>query len=334
MPKACILIRHPTYIEGQTTYARNFLKVLSMIYGKDLKIIVSTRNAHNTPYELYIRESLLLIKYQSCDDIHILNINKVLPLATRVIMKIHARTITYQFSYLPTIHSDWRIKRAIIEKGSQIIIGTSRRIAELFSKAYFIHPPINIELFKPGNKKKAKETLGLPGNTKLIGYIGDIDMKRGIDIVIDTAIKYSREGVKTLMVTPRLDSITKETLEKLKQAYKDKAIIWITKPTPIWLIYNAIDVLLLPIRGEYPTEPPATLLEALSSGTPVIGTKSSSMSDYEELYIAVNENEIPEVIDVAFENEDLRAKARDFAVKNLSYEAVANKLSRVLHICQ
>jgi glycosyltransferase involved in cell wall biosynthesis len=243
--------------------------------------------------------------------------------------------ISYQFSYLPAVHSNWKVKEALIERGSKIVIGTSRRITNLFSNGVFIYPPVDIELFKPREKEYTRHILRLPSNKIIIGYVGDIDVNRGFDVVAKLAAELGGDDIKFLITYLRIDNITRDVMVSIKRALKKNSLI-VKRTIPVWYVYNAVDVLLLPIRNSYPTEPPATLLEALASGTPVIGGPSPSLKDYESLYIKVKDDDyldvVKQIIDIRKELNELSIRAREFAVKNLSYQAVLQRLSKIVNM--
>ena len=328
--RICVAVRHPTFKEGQTAFARGFLKVLKMLYGNELLVIDTVENGLRNKYLFYLYEFMTILS-EPCDTIHVLNLNK--SLISIIGSSGFKELITYQFSYLPEIHSNWRVKRALIEHGSKLVIGTSMRIAELFSNGFFTYPPVNTELFRPRDKVIIRRLLGLPTDKVLIGYVGDIDVNRGFDVVAKLAAELGSDDIKFLIAYLRIDNVTRDIMVNIKRALKKNALI-VKRTMPVWYVYNAVDVLLLPIRNLYPTEPPATLLEALASGTPVIGGPSPSMDDYVGLYMRVKDDDylsaVKQAIDMRMELNELSIKARGFATKNLSYQAVLHRLGKVL----
>jgi glycosyltransferase involved in cell wall biosynthesis len=328
--RICAAVRHPTFKEGQTAFARGFLKVLKMLYGNELLVIDTVENGLRNKYLFYLYEFMTILS-EPCDTIHVLNLNK--SLISVIGSSGFKELITYQFSYLPEIHNYWRVKRTLIEHGSKLVIGTSRRIAELFSNGFFTYPPVDTELFRPRDKVIVRQLLRLPTDKVLIGYVGDIDVNRGFDIVAKLAAELGGNDVKFLIIYLRIDNVMRDVMVNIKRALKKNALI-VRRTVPIWYIYNAVDVLLLPIRNSYPTEPPATLLEALASGTPVIGGPSPSMDDYAGLYIKIKDDDylstVKQAIDMRVGLDELSIKAREFTAKNLGYQAVLYRLSKVL----
>jgi len=326
--KVCAAIRHPTRREGQTAFAREFLKVLRMIYGDEL-IAIETDNcaipSKNIKNMFLLCEAAKILSAR-CDVVYLLNVNKLL--ITALNLRRH-RVLSFQFSYLPEIHSNWKVKRALIERGSTLVVGTSRRIARLFNNGVFTYPPVDTDLFKPRDKLYVRRLLGLPVDKFIVGYVGDLDVNRGFDVAARLAAELGGDRVKFLITSLRIENLPKEVLLHLKKALSKNAIV-IKGLTPIWYIYNAVDVLLLPISGPYPTEPPATLLETLASGAPVIGGSSPTMDDYVGLYIRVKDdylNVVKQAIDMkSIELNELGIRGREFAMKKLSYQTILQNL--------
>jgi glycosyltransferase involved in cell wall biosynthesis len=337
--EACALLRHLALKEGQAALTRGFLKALKMIYGGKLYVVDTVE--HATPlrplgfifkgesfkYLLYAFEVMKALSTHY-EVVHVLNVNK--PLISIIGSLGLRNVVTYQFSYLPEVHAYWRIKKVLIEKGSRVVIGTSKRISELFNKGLFTYPPVDVELFKPRDKRIARLALNLPSDKVIIGYVGDIDIGRGFDVVARLVATLGSSDVKFFIAYQRIDTLTKNIVDDLKRALRRRALI-MRRATPVWYVYNAVDVLLLPIHKTYPTEPPATLIEALASGTPVVGGASLSMRDYESLYIRVDDcDDYAEVVSNIMVNKEflheLGKRSREFALENLSYQVVSRRL--------
>jgi hypothetical protein len=60
------------------------------------------------------------------------------------------------------------------------------------------------------------------------------------------------------------------------------------------------------------------------------------MKDYESLYIKVKDDDyldvVKQIIDIRKELNELSIRAREFAVKNLSYQAVLQRLSKIVNM--
>ncbi|MEM2561523.1 MAG: glycosyltransferase family 4 protein, partial [Candidatus Bathyarchaeia archaeon] len=80
------------------------------------------------------------------------------------------------------------------------------------------------------------------------------------------------------------------------------------------LFYNAVNILVLPFKRPYAfTEPPLVVLEALSSGTPLITTPMGSIAEYTEheynaIHVAPHPRDIANAINKLIQGEDLRQR--------------------------
>jgi len=75
--RICVAVRHPTFKEGQTAFARGFLKVLKMLYGNELLVIDTAKHDLRNKYLLYLYEFVTILN-KPCDTVHVLNLNKPL----------------------------------------------------------------------------------------------------------------------------------------------------------------------------------------------------------------------------------------------------------------
>ncbi|MGB9622473.1 MAG: glycosyltransferase, partial [Candidatus Bathyarchaeia archaeon] len=79
--------------------------------------------------------------------------------------------------------------------------------------------------------------------------------------------------------------------------------------------------------------PPMTLLEALSSGTPVIASMSPSMLDYRGLHMGVKDDEWHEILSIISDDDLLREygeKARKYMVESHGYDSIMGRLKELL----
>ncbi|MGQ9468438.1 MAG: glycosyltransferase [Nitrososphaerales archaeon] len=115
--------------------------------------------------------------------------------------------------------------------------------------------------------------------------------------------------------------------------------IILDKVTSVELFYNAVDVLVSPFRKPYlPTDPPVTIVEALSSGTPLITTPVGAIKgvvneDRGLLVKPGNVNMLKDALEYLLSDEKVRKKlgsnARDYTVKNLSLEVIGQKIKKI-----
>lgn len=195
------------------------------------------------------------------------------------------------------------------------------------SKIKVIYNSCNDMLFKPRSKSLARTQIHFPGNKKLILFVGNFVEIKGIFVLLESIKELRKEFVfETLLIG------NGEEKEKLETAIRDsnlsefiKLVDWQT-PEKLCYFYNAADVFVLPsyIEGNS-----IALLEAMSSGLPIVTTNSGGNSEC----ILNNENGflvpsgdsriLARKIKEILLNEDL---AQSFSQKSI--EMYANKFSK------
>lgn len=130
--------------------------------------------------------------------------------------------------------------------------------------------PINTNLFKPRDKKEAREACMLPQNTKLIlfGSVKITDKRKGIDYLVEACNllvkKYPELSAQLGVVVFGKRSEELEELLPLKVYPLD----YVSNEHQIVDIYNAVDLYVTPSLEE---NLPNTIMEAMACGTPCVG---------------------------------------------------------------
>ena len=154
--------------------------------------------------------------------------------------------------------SQWLKNRA-----SQSALLTNHRIVH-------IPNPINVNLFKPKNKQKARIDSGLPTDMKLIlfGAAKITDKRKGIDYFVESCQILSQKHPE---FKDRLGVVVygKES-EQLKSLvpFHVYPLNYISHEKELVDIYNAVDLFVTPSLEE---NLPNTIMEAMACGTPCIG---------------------------------------------------------------
>lgn len=130
--------------------------------------------------------------------------------------------------------------------------------------------PINTNLFKPRDKKEAREACMLPQNTKLIlfGSVKITDKRKGIDYLVKACNllvkKYPELSAQLGVVVFGKRSEELEELLPLKVYPLD----YVSNEHQMVDIYNAVDLYVTPSLEE---NLPNTIMEAMACGTPCVG---------------------------------------------------------------
>ncbi len=199
--------------------------------------------------------------------------------------------------------------------------------------------PIDINVFKPIGKEKAREILNLSNNKYLVlfGVSSKANIKRkGVNYLIEALLIISHkfpelsEKIELLVFgIPRAEKI-----ENIP--FKTHFLGALHDDFTIDLCYNAADIFVLPsIEDNLPN----TLIESLACGTPVVGFNTGGIPDAlthkDNGYIAeYNKAEdlargIGWILEDKNRLKNLGKNAREKAVKNYTYEIIGERYSKL-----
>lgn len=130
--------------------------------------------------------------------------------------------------------------------------------------------PINTNLFRPRNKKQAREKCGLPTDKKLImfGSFKITDKRKGIDYLIEATrilIEKHPELQKNLAVVV-MGNKAKDVEHMLP--FDVYPVSYISREKELVNVYNAVDLFVTPSLEE---NLPNTIMEAMACGVPCVG---------------------------------------------------------------
>ena len=168
------------------------------------------------------------------------------------------------------------------------IIAPSNWIADCASKSLLfnnqpikvIPSAIDLDFWKPINKKKARKELNLPFDKKLLlfGAFGGIsDSRKGGDLLLKSLKILSRKLSKSL--SNEIELIVFGATENKKIINTDFKVNYIGKINNdeiLKLYYSASDLFILPSRKD---NLPGTGIESHACGTPVVAFKIGGLSD-------------------------------------------------------
>jgi len=171
-------------------------------------------------------------------------------------------------------------EKDLVQKCDRIIAVTSREKNELIRYYGAPHQSItiipcgvNLDMFKPANKDKARQKLGLD-HQRLLLYVGRLEPLKGLDkLLIALSRIENSKNLKLLVIGG-----DQESLERMEELHKLSADLNIrhsvdflgsVDQSKLPSFYNAADVTVVP---SYYESFSLVALESLACGTPVITT--------------------------------------------------------------
>jgi D-inositol-3-phosphate glycosyltransferase len=170
-------------------------------------------------------------------------------------------------------------ERYLVKSCQRIIAATEREKRDIIS--YYGALPesisvipcgVNLELFQPMDKERAKKHLGLAG--KSILFVGRIEPLKGIDRLLQAMTYLKNEPALRLLVIGG-DGQSRVEIERLKKLSQELQIqdlvtfLGLVKQEELPLFYSAADVCVVP---SYYESFGLVALESLACGTPVVAT--------------------------------------------------------------
>ena len=154
-------------------------------------------------------------------------------------------------------------------------------------------------------------------NQKFILFVGSIDKRKGVDILVK-AVKNLNEEFQLLIVGPKIDSTFYSYIENLiSDDSKIKVLDYVSKKNLIAL-YNLADIFVLPSLSE---GLPLVLLEAMAAGTPCITSDIMGSNEVVEhnktgfLFPKGDVNSLTDYLAELLRDKDLRKYMGDNALK-------------------
>ncbi|MBS7618996.1 glycosyltransferase family 4 protein, partial [Candidatus Bathyarchaeota archaeon] len=156
-------------------------------------------------------------------------------------------------------------------------------------KTSYVPPPINTEHFRPLTDKHVsylRHRYELPADSKIILYTGQVEYLRGTFTLVEAfkELVKGRSSIKLVICHPevRYERVFMQRLVKLiKELDLRESIVMLGRQLNMNEIYNIADCIALPFTGPYLiTDPPLTLLEAMSAGRVVVTTPVGSLREF------------------------------------------------------
>lgn len=177
-------------------------------------------------------------------------------------------------SYIPwlaPLHSAWRksLSRATL------VTAAGPNLADLLGQERGAKPTLTLPMaadpvgFRPMDQSTCRQQLGLPENSRLVGYCGSISDSRGIDVLFSAVRKLKQErGDVELVLTGRKD----------KNIRLPEYAIWLDHiaDEKVPLVFNSLDILAVINKssafGNYSY--PVKLYEAMRCQVPIVASST------------------------------------------------------------
>ncbi len=205
-------------------------------------------------------------------------------------------------------------------------------------KFAYIPNAVDISIFRPVNKKKAREKLGLKTGSKIVLYTGRFVREKGLPTLLDAAKKITagRGDVSLLLVGGGFDEhLVKNWLRENPEQAKKIAVIPYINYEMMPFVYNACDVFVLPSLAEGMSR---SVMEAMACGLPVVATNVGGnpelvQNDTGILVEPENPLQLAEAVCGLLDDEKkskaMGRRAREFIEKNMSVEKRVGAFLRI-----
>jgi glycosyltransferase involved in cell wall biosynthesis len=217
------------------------------------------------------------------------------------------------------------------------IVGLSRWLANAAKESYLFRNkkivtlpnPIDIHLFKPFDKKKARQLWNLPENKKLLLFgamKATSDPRKGYQQLMDSLQKLQNKDIELVIFG------SGKPTEKSNFAFKSHYTSHVYDDISLVTLYSACDVTVIPSLQENLSN---VIMESLSCGTPVVGFDIGGNGDmithYKNGYLAkpFDTDDLAKGIEWILEDkeryQDLCFSAREKVVENFDSRKVAKQ---------
>jgi len=207
-----------------------------------------------------------------------------------VVIKVHHGTSNYLDSYsgirliFAKIYKLFILKPVCIisSRLADINIVVSCKVKQELINHYKVPPEkvivipngVNVNMYRPRDKKYIRELLGLPLDKKIVLFVGGDLERKGFWLALNI-VKKVKKYISNILFVAITSKKYKKRLESLK-------INWLKILTEVPhnkmpYLYNASDLLLLPSKYE---GLPLTVLEALASGCPAVVSPNAAEGEY------------------------------------------------------
>lgn len=162
-------------------------------------------------------------------------------------------------------------------KKADIVLAVSHTLKNKLSgerehDIFVVQNGVDLDLFKPVDRMKCRDSLGLPRDARIIAYVGSIQQRQGVDLLVNVFKKLKKEiGNIKLVVAGRFVK-GQEGKINLEQ---DGIIHLSLNQERVAKLINAADVAVVPNRDDEFTRYcfPYKVIEYMACNTPIVATR-------------------------------------------------------------
>lgn len=174
---------------------------------------------------------------------------------------------------------NWEYKKLIFEKCDLDLIVTSQWMFERITKTplfnnnrlHLVHFGFDLDIFKPGDSSKAKQSLNIPDENIVISFRATEIVYKGLNSIRQCLRKLQSEYPITLLVFNE-----RGLLDEFRDTFQIVELGWVTDDEIMIEAYNAADIFLMPSKAETFG---MMAVEAMACGKPVIAMDGTSLPE-------------------------------------------------------
>lgn len=236
---------------------------------------------------------------------------------------------SFKLPFVKNSHKRLLKTARLITCASDVLSEDTKKLTD--KKIVTIPNCVDFNLFKPIDKIESRKKINLPEDVKIIAYIGSLQRKQGVDLLIETFNEMNLEDAKLILVG-------KPGQEDKKFNISNKNIISIGSIpyADVPFAINSADVLVIPYPLNQFTrtmQAPYKMVEYMACNVPMVITDVGSLSKTlgNDNFVAKpgDRKSLKEKIKFALKSDRKDIKNRN-KIKDFSWDALAKKLEENL----